>query len=108
MKMAASFKTVKGSFGLERFAQSRRQGVFCFRCFSALTILLGNPANSGLPNKASGRYPDPDRWATTRALFYSPMCGALPYHLNQRNSTSYETYFPLLFPNCVISVSRSN
>lgn len=57
-KVEAFFKTIKGRFGLERFAQSRKQGAFRFWCFSALAFLLCHLADLDLPPKAPGEWPD--------------------------------------------------
>ncbi|WP_052326889.1 transposase [Deinococcus peraridilitoris] len=57
-KIEAFFKTIKGRFGLERFAQSRKQGAFCFWCLSTLAFLLCHLADLDLPSNVPGAWPD--------------------------------------------------
>lgn len=57
-RIEAFFKTVKGRFGLERFAQHSKQGVVRWWCLSGLAFLLCHVEDLDLPLRPPGTWPD--------------------------------------------------
>ena len=52
------FKTIKGRFGLERFAQHSKTGVMRWCCLSGLAYLLCHLADQDVPPRPPGTWPD--------------------------------------------------
>ncbi|WP_415791848.1 transposase, partial [Deinococcus saxicola] len=57
-RIEAFFKTVKGRFGLERFAQHSKQGVLRWWCLSGLAFLLCHLQDLDLPLRLPHTWPD--------------------------------------------------
>ncbi|MFW8628630.1 transposase, partial [Deinococcus sp. ME38] len=52
------FKTIKGRFGLERFAQHSKKGVMRWWCLSGLAYLFCHLADQDVPPRPPGTWPD--------------------------------------------------
>jgi hypothetical protein len=71
-RIEAFFKTIKGRFGLERFAQHSKQGIFRWWCLSGLAFLLCHLQDLSLPVRPPGTWADWGNLArTVRFLFVS-------------------------------------
>jgi Transposase DDE domain len=57
-RIEAFFKTIKGRFGLERFAQHSKQGVLWWWCLSGLAFLLCHSQDLALPVRPPGTWAD--------------------------------------------------
>ncbi|MDP9766101.1 transposase [Deinococcus enclensis] len=57
-KIEGFFKTIKGRFGLSRFAQHSKQGVLRWWCLSGLAFLLCHLQDLDVPTRPPGRWPD--------------------------------------------------
>ena len=69
---SAFFKTVKGRFGLERFAQHSKQGVMRWWCLSGMAFLLCHLQNLDLPVERAGTWPDWGELARTVRFSFVP------------------------------------
>ncbi|MFT2720389.1 transposase [Deinococcus sp. A31D244] len=56
------FKTIKGQFGLERFAQHSKKGVTRWWCLSGLAYLLCHLTDQDVPPRPPETWPDWGRW----------------------------------------------
>lgn len=71
-RIEAFFKTVKGRFGLERFAQHSKQGVLRWWCLSGMAFLLCHLQDLDLPAKVTGTWPDWGELARTVRFSFVP------------------------------------
>ena len=71
-RIEAFFKTIKGRFGLERFAQHSKQGVLRWWCLSALAFLLCHLQDLALPVKSPGTWADWGDLARTVRFSFVP------------------------------------
>ncbi|BDP44265.1 hypothetical protein DAETH_42340 (plasmid) [Deinococcus aetherius] len=68
----AFFKTVKGRFGLERFAQHSKQGVMRWWCLSGAAFLLCPLQDLDLPEGGVTMWPDGGELARTVRFSFVP------------------------------------
>ncbi|MFN4249520.1 transposase [Deinococcus sp.] len=66
------FKTIKGRFGLERFAQHSKTGVMRWWCLSGLAYLLCHLADQDVPPRPPGTWPDWGALARTVRFSFIP------------------------------------
>lgn len=71
-RIEAFFKTIKGRFGLERFAQHSKQGVLRWWCLSGLAFLLCHLQDLALPVKPPGTWSDWGDLARTVRFSFVP------------------------------------
>ncbi|MFC6751699.1 hypothetical protein [Deinococcus aquaticus] len=70
--MEGFFKTIKGRFGLERFAQHSKTGVMRWWCLSGLAYLLCHLADQDVPPRPPGTWPDWGALARTVRFSFIP------------------------------------
>ena len=71
-RIEAFFKTIKGRFGLERFAQHSKQGVLRWWCLSGLAFLLCHLHDLALPVRPPGTWADWGDLARTVRFSFVP------------------------------------
>ena len=71
-RIEAFFKTIKGRFGLERFAQHSKQGVLRWWCLSGLAFLLCHLQDLALPVRPPGTWADWGDLARTVRFSFVP------------------------------------
>lgn len=71
-RIEAFFKTIKGRFGIERFAQHSKQGVLRWWCLSGLAFLLCHLQDLALPIRPPGTWPDWGDLARTVRFSFVP------------------------------------
>ena len=71
-RIEAFFKTVKGRFGLERFAQHSKQGVLRWWCLSGMAFLLCHFQELDLPVAGPRTWPDWGDLARTARFSFVP------------------------------------
>ena len=71
-RIEAFFKTIKGRFGLERFAQHSKQGVLRWWCLSGLAFLLCHLQDLVLPVRPPGTWTDWGDLARTVRFSFVP------------------------------------
>ena len=95
-RIEAFFKTVKGRFGLERFAQHSKQGVMRWWCLSGMAFLLCHLQNLDLPEREADRWPDWGELARTVRFSFVPEVRrqALQLELNALDAFQHALFAP--------------
>lgn len=71
-RIEAFFKTVKGRFGLERFAQHSKQGVLRWWCLSGMAFVLCHFQELDFLEREVGRWPDWGKLAQSARFSFVP------------------------------------